>query len=231
MNKIFIVIPAYNEESVIQEVIAGIKNEGYDNIIIVDDGSKDNTFQKIKEIQKKIQGVVTLRHKINRGKGAATKTGIEAAKLMGADIIATMDGDDQHDPRDISKLIEPIIAKTSDVVLGNRLKNPQGMPYRRRFQNSIANLMTWYIFGLWVSDSQSGFRAYSRKAAEAIKTRYDKYEYESEVIREIHLKRLKYSEVPIAVRYTKYSINKSHGQNLWNGIKTLQKMLWRLLIS
>jgi len=224
-NKIFIVIPAFNEESVIQDVIREIQNAGYEDIIIVDDGSNDKTREKSKEIL----GVTALRHKINRGKGAATKTGIEAAKLLGADIIVTMDGDGQHDPQDIKNLIEPILKNDCDVVLGTRLKDTQGMPWHKIAANHVGNFFTWILFGLWVTDSQSGFRAYSRHAAEVINTKGDRYEYESEVIREIYNYKLKFKEVPITVRYTAYSMGKIHKQGLMNGIKTLYKMVFKLI--
>jgi glycosyltransferase involved in cell wall biosynthesis len=120
---VFIVIPAYNEETVIGDVIAEIRQAGYGNILVVDDGSRDATYEKVKET-----GVLTLRHRLNRGKGAATKTGIEAAKLEGADIIVTMDGDGQHSPADIEQLVAPIRDGHCDVVLGTRLKDPRGMP-------------------------------------------------------------------------------------------------------
>lgn len=225
MNKTFIVIPVFNEKTVIRDVIEEVRKEGYRDIIIVDDGSKDQTYQKVKEIE----AITVLRHKINRGKGAATKTGIEAAKLLGAEIIVTMDGDGQHDPRDIKNLIDPIINENFDVVLGTRLKNPDGMPFYKRIHNWIANLITWFLFGLWVTDSQSGFRAYSRKAADLINTKADRYDYDSEVIREIYIYNLNYKEVSIKVRYTDYSKNKLEKQNLANGIKTLYKMLWKLI--
>jgi len=223
-SKIFIVIPAFNEGSVIQDVIKEIQNAGYENIIVVDDGSSDNTHEKAK-----ITGATALRHKINRGKGAATKTGIEAAKLLEANIIVTMDGDGQHDPKDIEKLIEPIIQNHCDVVLGTRLKNTKGMPLHKIIANHVGNFFTWYLFGLWVTDSQSGFRAYSKHAAEVINTKYDRYEYDSEVIREIHVYKLKYKEVPVTVRYTEYSMGKIHKQGFANGIKTLYKMIFKLI--
>lgn len=224
-RKIFIVLPTFNEEKVIQNTLREIKNAGYENIIVVDDGSKDQTYRRAKEVEK----VIVLRHRLNRGYGAAIKTGIEAAKLLGADIIATMDGDGQHDPKDISKVVAPIIKNEVEVVLGTRLKNPKKMPFYKRIQNYIANIITWYLFGLWVTDSQSGFRAYSRNALEKINTRYDRYEYASEVLREIYIYKLKFKEVPIQVRYTEYSMNKEHRQNLWNGLKTLYKMFWKIL--
>jgi glycosyltransferase involved in cell wall biosynthesis len=223
-GKIYIVIPAFNEESVISDVIQEVRGAGYENIIVVDDGSSDKTQEKAE-----MTGVVALRHKINRGKGAATKTGIEAAKLLGADIIVTMDGDGQHDPKDIGKLIEPIIQNHCDVVLGTRLKNKKGMPWYKIIANYIGNFFTWYLFGLWVTDSQSGFRAYSKHAFEIIDTKGDRYEYDSEIIREIYLYKLKFKEVPIVVRYTEYSMGKNQKQGFINGIKTLYKMVFKLL--
>jgi glycosyltransferase involved in cell wall biosynthesis len=224
-SSVYIVIPAYNEEQVIQSVIHEIKSAGYNNIIIVDDGSSDDTYKKAREVS----SVTALKHAINRGKGAATKTGIEAAKLFGANIIVTMDGDGQHNPTDIHRLIEPIQKSHSDVVLGTRLKNPRGMPWYKIIANHIGNAITWFFYGLWVSDSQSGFRAYSRHAVELINTKTDRYEYDSEVIREIYLYKLKYTEVPVEVRYTEYSMGKVQKQGFWNGLKTLYKIIWNIL--
>lgn len=224
-KKIYIVIPALNEEKVIQEVIMEIKKAGYENIIVVDDGSKDNTYSKAQEIL----GNLVFRHKINRGKGAATKTGIEAAKVLGADIIVTFDGDGQHDPTDIPKLTKPIEFDNFDVVLGTRLISPEGMPAHKILANKIGNFFTWYFYGLWVTDSQSGFRAYSRHACELINTQSDRYEYDSEVIREIKKYNLKFKEIPIAVRYTAYSMGKIQKQSFLNGLKTLYKMIWNII--
>jgi glycosyltransferase involved in cell wall biosynthesis len=223
-QNIWIVIPAFNEAKIIAEVIHEIRHAGYTRIIVIDDGSKDHTAQMAKQT-----GVIVLRHRLNRGKGAATKTGIEAAKLLGADIIITLDGDGQHDPSDIQKLIDPIKHARCDVVLGSRLICSQGMPSYKIAHNKIGNLLVWYFYGLYVTDSQSGFRAYSRHAAEVINTSTDRYEYDSEVIREIYLYKLRYQEVPIAVRYTDYSMGKPHKQSLWNGVKTLYRMIWRII--
>ena len=219
-HKIFIIIPAFNEEKVIQEVISEINGTGYRNIIVIDDGSADDTYGKAASMPE----VVALKHFLNRGKGAAVKTGIEAAKILGADIVVTLDGDGQHNPEDISKMIS-LINGGKDVVLGTRLKNPKGMPFYKILANHVGNFFTWLIYGLWVTDSQSGFRAYSKKAISLIETKTDRYEYDSEVIREISRNRLKYAEVPIEVRYTEYSMNKKHKMNFKNGLKTLIKMM------
>ncbi|MEK9173732.1 MAG: glycosyltransferase family 2 protein [Patescibacteria group bacterium] len=221
----WIVLPAYNEAKILKSVVEEIQSAGYRNIIVVDDGSQDNTHA----VTKDIPGIVALKHKINRGKGAATKTGIEAAKHLGASIIVTMDSDGQHNPSDIEKLIHSLEDGRCDVALGTRLKNPAGMPWYKILANHIGNALTWYIYGLWVSDSQSGFRAYSRHALELINTKTDRYEYDSEIIREIYLHRLRYCEVPIEVRYTEYSMGKVEKQGFINGLRTLYKIIWNMI--
>ena len=221
----WIVLPAYNEAKIIRDVVKEIQDAGYRKIIIVDDGSQDDTY----EVARSIPDVVALRHKINRGKGAATKTGIEAVKMLDASLVVTLDSDGQHNPEDITRLIQPILDGKCEVSLGTRLKNPKGMPWYKILANHIGNAVTWYIYGLWVSDSQSGFRAYSRHAVELINTKTDRYEYDSEVIREIYLHKLKYCEIPIEVRYTEYSMGKIQKQGFINGLKTLYKIIWHMI--
>ena len=222
-KKLIIVIPAYNEEKIITEVIEDVRSAGFKEIVVIDDGSTDDTFQKISHA-----GVIALRHKINRGKGAAVKTGIEASKELGAEAVVTMDGDGQHDPADIIKLVRKI-SQGFDVVLGSRLLNKKDMPNTRVIYNFFGNLLTWYLHGLWVTDSQSGFRAYSRKALELIDTKSDRYEYDSEIIREIYRHKLKFIEVPIVARYTEYSMGKAEKQGFLNGLKTVYRMIWNIL--
>ncbi len=223
-SRIFIIIPAYNEEKVIAHVIKDVKNHGYENIIVVDDGSQDETYKKISSIG----GIIPLRHKINRGKGAAATTGIEAAKLLGADIAVLMDGDGQHRPEDIEKLIQPIQRQECEVVLGSRIKDPKKMPRSRIIFNRAGNAITWFLCGLNVKDSQSGFRAFSRDAIDLINTQADRYEYESDIIRQIYKNKLAYKEVPIEVVYTEYSKGKIHQQSFTNGLKTVYKMVWNI---
>jgi polyprenyl-phospho-N-acetylgalactosaminyl synthase len=219
MGKIVILVPALNEESVIADVLRAIGRAGYPDIVVVDDGSTDRTHEKARQVP----GVIVLRHFINRGKGAAVKTGIEAAKLLGADVVVTMDGDGQHDPQDIPRLVQ-LVDAGYDVVLGTRVMDRATMPAWKILANKSGNFFTWLLFGLWVRDSQSGFRAFSRNAFERIETRTDRYEYDSEVIREICRHRLRYTELPVAVHYTAYSQTKVARQTLKGGLKTLFKM-------
>ena len=225
-KKIYIVIPAYNESQVIMDVIREIQASGSYSIMVVDDGSKDDTYLQALACE----GVIALRHKVNRGKGAATKTGIIAAIRQGADILVTMDGDGQHDPTDIEALVRPIIEENYDVVLGTRPKKNSEMPFLKIVANTIGNSITWLLYGIHVADSQSGFRAYSHYAATIIDTRADKYEYDSKVIREINNNRLKFIEIPIKVRYTKYSMGKPQKQGFVNGLITLARMVWSMLV-
>ncbi len=221
---VVIVIPIYNEAAVIGEVIGEVRAHGFDHIIVVDDGSEDDGYYVAAA-----HDVLALRLKINRGKGAAVKTGIMAANLLDADVVVTFDGDGQHDPADIAPLIAPILTGMSDVVLGSRLLNRDKMPRVKMLANFIGNCVTWLFYGLLVSDSQSGLRAYSRYAALIIDTRADKYEYDSKVIREIKNNRLRFTEVPVHTRYTEYSKGKKTKQGLVNGIITLFRMTWKMI--
>ena len=226
LSNISIVIAAYNEERVITSVIEEIRRIGNFKIIVVDDGSKDNTFGEASAHEE----VFVLRHKINRGKGAAIKTGILAANMIGRNVVVTMDGDGQHDPCDIEALVRPIIEGKFEVALGCRRKLKGEMPLIKIIANKIGNVITWLLYGIHVSDSQSGFRAYSQHAARIIDTKADKYEYDSKVIREINNNRLTFIEVPIKVRYTEYSMGKKQKQGFLNGIKTFVRMVWHMLV-
>ncbi len=218
-EKYYIVVPVYNEERIITAVIKEIKKAGYKNIIAVDDGSTDNTFKELKKNK-----LIALKHIINRGKGAAAKTGFEAAKILNATVVITMDGDGQHNPKNIDTMLKSL-RKGYDVVLGSRFIKHNNVPLLKRLANQCGNLFTWIAYGLWVNDSQSGFRAYNSIALKKITTKHDKYEFDSEIIREIARNKLKFVEIPIEVRYTKYSMSKLQKQSFINGLRTLLRIL------
>lgn len=231
-KSIYIVIPAFNEEKAIGKVIKDIQKQGFNQIIVIDDGSFDNTRETVESLN-----CISLRHIINRGKGAATQTGLDAAELLGADIVVTMDADGQHVAGDIKKLVEPILDKKCDVTLGSRLLESEGMPLSRKIINFFGNLITYFFYGIYVSDSQSGFRAYSKKAIQFIDTKMDRYEFESEILQQVKDAKLKFIEVPIDVKYTEYSKNKWDGikdfprQRFLNGFKMLYRMIVRSILS
>lgn len=221
---IFIVIPAFNEEKTIAGVIRGIRKEGYKNIIIVDDGSTDNTSLIAKK-----ENVLLYRHPLNRGLGGALGTGIKAALENNAKIIITMDADGQHNPKEIKNLVLPILKNEADFVIGSRLLKPEGMPVVRRIGNFGLNIITLILFGVWTTDSQSGFRAMSAMAAGKIEIRTNRMEVSSEFFTEIRRNRLRLKEVPIRAVYTRYSMEK--GQSSLNAFKILFKLILRRLMS
>ncbi|OGP72543.1 MAG: hypothetical protein A2Y80_06695 [Deltaproteobacteria bacterium RBG_13_58_19] len=218
-ENIYVIIPVMNNGRFIQGLLQDIEDNGYSNVIVVDDASEDDSYEKAKAMH-----AVVLRHTINRGKDAAVKTGIEAAKILQADIAVTMDGDGRHNPKDIRQMID-LIDKGIDVVLGSRFLNGKEMPWPEWLANHLGNFLTWLANGLWVTDNHSNFRAYSRKAIEVIYTENDRYERDSAVLREIHRKRLNYWEVPIEVRQTENSLTRPQRAGLKNSIKTIIRSL------
>ena len=223
-SKIGLVIPAYNEGGAIGDVLASLRKNGYENIIVVDDGSRDNTF----EVAKK-SGAIVLKHGINRGLGGALGTGIKAAVLKKYPVIVTFDADGQHDVADIERVSVPILQGKADVVIGSRLKNKKGMPWYRVWMNMLGNAVTYALFGIWCSDTQSGLRAFSLEAARKIQIRSNRMEVSSEIIREIKRREFTMREVPIKAIYTDYSLSK--GQSLLTGIRTLFKLILHRLMN
>ncbi len=220
----WIVVPAFNEEKKIAEVINSLKKEGYKRIIVVDDGSSDRTYS-----ESKLMGIITLKHAINRGQGAALKTGIDYALEQGAEIIVTFDSDGQHQPEDIKNIIQPIEEGKADIVLGSRFLNKESnVPLVRKIFLKGGALIFRLMYGVRLTDSHNGLRAFSRKAAQTIKLTQDKMEHASEIIEEIGRRKLKYLEVPVTIRYTAYSLEK--GQRTSNAFKIILKMILRGLV-
>ena len=217
--KIFAVIPAYNEETTIAEVLQKTK-PFVDQVIVVNDGSSDQTAQRALA-----QGARVVTHGVNRGLGASLGTGFAAALYLGADVVITLDADGQHDPLEIKKFIVAI-EQGADVVIGSRmLTGFEGMPWYRQVAQILGNLVTFCLFGAWVTDSQSGFRAFTRFALGQIHLKTNRMEVSSEIIAETKRHKLKLVEVPIKAIYTDYSLSK--GQSFFVGLKTLVKLIVR----
>jgi len=193
---VFAVIPALNEERTICWVVLQAAKQA-DAVIVVDDGSQDLTAELAKEC-----GAIVLRHKANLGKGAALRTGFIESLKRGASIVVTIDADGQHNPGEINKLIAPIIKDEADVVIGSRFieKSNGDMPLYRKFGNMILNLFT-SPRRKDITDTQSGFRAYSRKALEAIGITTDGIGVDSQILMELNNKNLRIKEVPISCQY------------------------------
>ena len=226
MVKIVIVVPVFNESAVIYKVLKAIpkKIKGVSKIgvIVVNDGSTDKSQFEVERA-----GFITVNHVINRGLGAAIKTGMAYARAKKADIMVTFDGDGQHDPFDIQKIILPIIQKKADLVLGSRFKKLKKAPLDRYFLNWFANFITLLLYGVATTDSQSGLRAFSKKALKLIDFKGERMDFSSEILLEAKRNNLKIAEVPIRAIYTEYSRKK--GQSNLNAIPTFARFLVRLL--
>jgi glycosyltransferase involved in cell wall biosynthesis len=219
--KTFIVIPAYNEEKSIAKVIKDLKKGGYNDIVVVDDGSKDNTYSAAEKA-----GADVLRHFINRGQGAALKTGVDYALMQRADMIVTFDADGQHLVSEIKRMTQPIVKGEVDVTLGSRfLDGKTKLPLKKRMVLKGAVFFMWLMYGIKLSDAHNGFRALSRKAAQKIEIKADRMEHASEIVEEIHKRRMRFKEIPVTIKYTDYSVKK--GQSVWNSLRIAAKMMRR----
>jgi glycosyltransferase involved in cell wall biosynthesis len=226
MGKQIIVIPAYNEEATVAQVVREAVRVA-DVVVVVDDGSRDRTSALAGEA-----GAIVVRHAVNRGLGGALGTGIAAAVKLGADAVVTMDADGQHRASDAARVFERIGQGDVDFVIGSRMIGGEErgkMPIHRVLFNAVGNTLTYLLFGVWVTDSQSGLRGLSRRAAQTIDLRTNGMEVSSEFIKEVREKRWSLAEISIPAIYTEYSMSK--GQNLLVGIKTAAKLIIRRFIG
>ncbi len=222
---IVVVLPAHNESTALGEVVKGIpKNIGERSVIplVVDDGSTDSTAEIAKNA-----GALVVRHLTNLGVGAATRTGLRAARELDADVVVTIDADGQHDPSDIKHLVGTLIEGRHDVVIGSRMLRPRGMPWSRVAANWLLNAITLIAYRGSVSDSQSGFKCFSRKALEEIELTANGYDICSEIIGEIFSKQLSYRALPVKAVYTTYS--RAKGQHFLNGVNIILHLFVRMM--
>lgn len=221
--KVVAVIPAYNEVSRIAATIAEILAQT-PYILVVDDGSKDGTGARAREA-----GARVVTHVLNRGQGAALKTGTHAALRWGADYIVHIDADGQHDPACLPSLLEPLQSAQADVVLSSRFLGvkAEGMPRTRRLVLRAARLFNAYILGVphVITDPQCGLRAFSAEAAKRIVFSHDGMAHASEILREVTRSGLRWREVPTRIRYS--------AETLAKGVKTTDAfhIAWQLFLG
>lgn len=224
--RILIGIPAYNEEQTIQKVVSSVRkrmrNHYRTDVVVVDDGSTDGTAAKAAEV-----GALVLTHLVNRGLGGALKTIFSFARIREYDVLVTFDADGQHKAEDIPKLLRALERKNTDVVVGTRWKQHASVPRLRFVVNQIANIATYVFFGIYTTDSQSGLRAFNKKAIGCIITQSEGMEVSSEFFREIYRNHLQFAEIPIEAVYTDYSQLK--GQRLSNAFNVLFQLIVRFV--
>ena len=216
---ISIIIPLYNEEKTIKNIINRIPDYFKHEILIVDDGSKDNSVSEVLKVKNK--NISLIRHIKNKGYGAAILTGIKNAK---GDIIITMDSDGQHNPEEIPILIQPIIDNSSDIVVGSRYKGKSNyrVPLHTRAGEYVVNRSLWYLFHQKVGNNQSGFRAFNKNSLELFKdVIFSKFGLCTEILFKGAFNRFKIVEVPISVNERKHGVSYNKVIEVFKSISTI----------
>jgi len=193
---IIVGMPAYNEEKYIGSVILQARQFA-DEVVVVDDGSSDHTAQVAR-----LAGATVVQHERNSGYGATVQTVLAEAKKRNPDVLVLLDADGQHNPEEISSLVNAIY-DGSDVAIGSRKKKSEDIPAYRKFGQNIISYFTRVLSRSTLSDTESGFRAFSRKAINVLEPKERGMAISAETISEATAKGLKIAEVPISAIYTR----------------------------
>ena len=219
--KTTVVIPVLNEGSHLPKVLDEVRVH-VPNVIIVDDGSNEKNAAVIAQLNDR---ATVLRHRINLGKGAAMRTGVEAAIARGAEAIVLMDGDGQHQASDIPKLLNKLMREDLDIVFGSRTIG-KDMPLIMMLGNKFLSLCSSILFGLYVSDTQSGFRAFRSTAYKSLKWLSPRYAVETEMIVQAAKNKLRVGEIQIQTIYH----DNYKGTTIIDGLRIFSNMLrWKIL--
>lgn len=226
MSLLAVVVPARNEETTIGELldrVAALRVPGCElRTFVVDDGSTDRTAELARS-----RGATVVAYPVNRGLGAAVRTGLRAAVEAGAAAVAYLDADLEYFPEDIPDLVEPVLSGRADYVLGSRfLGGVRGMRLHRRLGNYTFTGLLVLLTGKWMTDGQTGMRAFSREAAEKAEIIHD-YNYAQVLTLDLVRKGFRVEEVPIRYRV------REHGESFvkWSYPAKVLPAIWRELRS
>lgn len=217
-RRVWVVVPAFNEETIVGETVRGLLSR-FPDVVVVDDGSQDRTAE-----QALAAGAVVVRHAVNLGQGASLQTGMQYALSRGAEYVATFDADGQHGVDDLERMVNVLRERRLDIVLGSRfLGRATGMPRARRLVLRLATVLTRFTTGVPLTDAHNGLRVMTAGTARRFHLVQDDMAHASEFVAQIGRLGLRYAEVPVTVAYTRYSIEK--GQRLTNGARILGDLL------
>jgi glycosyltransferase involved in cell wall biosynthesis len=225
-----VIIPVYNHEQRIGEVIGQALKLGLP-LLVIDDGSTDSTS----EIIRQIPGISVIRHPVNLGKGAALLTGFAAAVAQGCDWAITIDGDGQHLPEDAASLLRAVDDGRRAIVVGRR----QGMvgknvPWTSRFGRGFSNFWVWAAGGPFITDSQSGFRLYPLPEALHLEVKATRYQFEVEVLVRAKQRGIETVEAPVRVVYQAKGERVSHFRpwlDFRRNSATFSRLIWQRIFG
>lgn len=225
MDDVVILVPAYNEGSLIRGTIENI-SDSFKHIICVNDGSTDNTRNEVLHTQ-----ATLVEHAINLGQGAALQTAVDYALLNKKHrYFVTYDADGQHRIEDVKKMLKIIKKHELDIVLGSRfLGNTVDISYIKKLMLKLAVMFSNISTGLKLTDTHNGLRVFNRRTAENLQLQLPDFAHASEVIERIAAKGFKYAEAPVTITYTKYS--RSKGQSVINAFNIFFDVLLNKIIK
>lgn len=224
-NDIYVVIPAYNEERTIRELVLDLLNY-CTNIIVVDDASKDRTCALLKDLP-----IILIQNQENSGKAITLHNGFDIAIQKGARAIITMDGDGQHRPSDIPRFMEEFVREPNSIIIGSRLHNKEDIPPARYFGNTVANFWISWAAGNIITDSQSGFRLYPVSLFQKTKTKLNKrkgFVFESEILIDASHKGVFTKAIPIDAIYHEQA-RPSHFKGFTDVMRIIRMVAIKLL--
>ena len=210
-SEVAIIIPVYNEEKVINEVVQSVLKK-FKYVVCVNDGSRDNSSGEILKTK-----AFLVEHPINMGQGAALQTGIEFARQLPVDYFSTFDADGQHRLEDVEAMLKEIKSGKYDVILGSRfLGETVGMKKSKYFILKAAIQFSNITSGLKLTDTHNGLRVFNRRVAEEMQITLPDMAHASEILEIIAKRKYKYKETPVTIEYTDYSRGK--GQSIVNAV-------------
>ena len=219
-SNVFIIIPVYNEATVIGQTLHEVLKTGF-TIVVVDDGSTDGTGDIVQTFP-----VYYVHHPVNIGQGGALQTGMDFAKQCNATAVVHFDADGQHLVTDITALLRPVLDGDCDIVFGSRFLQHSGeVPFSRKIFLQLARRINWLFTGILLTDAHNGLRALSGHALHSIHFSENRMAHASEILWLIKEHKLTYCEVPVTIEYTSYSRNK--GQSLWNSVNIIFDLLFK----
>lgn len=219
-DNIFIIVPAYNEAQVIEETVNSLKKY-FNNILVINDGSTDNTLNVLKNLDIKI-----INHPLNIGVGGAFQTGFKYILENHENCIGaiTFDADGQHNVKDAIQIANELISSKYEIIFGSRfLGHELKIPSNKRFILRLVTAITSFFTGIKLTDAHNGLKGFKTSAIYKIKIKLDGYAYESELIRQVAEKSISYKELPTDIEYSEYSLKK--GQNISNGFIIIEDLL------